>query len=350
MSRTRLQKATLLAATMACLACAPELPATRWMGSFLLYATDLDNTICEGTFPVQDRLVEALAAEFGTTIESPIPFVLVTSDELEDVCRVNDALGCYTGGRAYSTVAYHPHELVHAVADAAGWDGPSPFAEGLAEVYSDAAWSGLERLPIADAMRSFEYTRDHYYTMSLFVRFLIERHDIATFGSFMAATRSDDPFEDYAATFAEHFGEPIEAAMLAFDSYPTCSGWSNRIPLVECGQPEVPWDGLLWTAEVELSCTSDEVIGPLDDDDAPLMAANRTLVVDEDVDALAVVDYEGSGLAGVRISRCGSCWDALDLEIAAGTMRTVSLPAGRYFVWFIAEVETEGVMRLSLSR
>ncbi|MCB9701203.1 MAG: hypothetical protein H6711_04885 [Myxococcales bacterium] len=316
----------------------------------MLYATDLDVPICEGTFPVQDRLVEALAEEFGATIESPIPFALVTPDELEDACDRENLLGCYTRGRAYSARVYHPHELVHAVADAAGWDGPSPFAEGLAEVYSDTAWQGVERLPIADALRSFETTRDHYYTMSLFVRFLLDRHDIEALGSFMAATRSDDPFDDFAAAFAEHFGEPLEAAMEAFEGAPTCSTWTNRVPLVECAQPEIPWEGSVWTAEVDLACSSDEVIGPLDDDDGPLMAANRTLVIDEDIDVVATVDYADSGLAGVRITRCGPCWDPVDLQLGAGSERSVSLPAGRYYLWFIAEADTAGAMRLSLSR
>lgn len=99
---------------MALLACTPDLPATRWMGDFLHFATDLDTTICEGTFPVQDRFVD-------------------------HACDLADSYGCYTEGRAYTMTPFQRHELYHAVADAAGWDGPTSFAEGLAGVYSTDA-------------------------------------------------------------------------------------------------------------------------------------------------------------------------------------------------------------------
>ena len=185
--------------------------------------------------------------------------------------------------------------------------------------------------------------------MALFVRFLIERHGLASLGAFMSATDKRDDLDDFAPIFAQHFGEPLDAAILAFDDYPTCTSWANPIALVECDQPEVPWDGLSWTAAVDLSCASDEVIGPLDDNHAPLMATTRTLVVVEDLDALAVVDFQGTGLAGARITRCGSCWDALDLQLPAGSATNIALPAGRYQVWFLAEVDVSGTMSLSLT-
>ena len=76
------------------LACSPDLPSTRWTGSYLLYATDRDDLICEGTFTVQDRFVEALAEEFGATIGSPIPFAYITDDELAAACRREHARSC----------------------------------------------------------------------------------------------------------------------------------------------------------------------------------------------------------------------------------------------------------------
>ncbi|HRI06370.1 MAG TPA: hypothetical protein PKW35_01070 [Nannocystaceae bacterium] len=350
MPRTCPRRKRALAAVLALLACSPDLPATRWMGKFLHFATDLDATICEGTFPVQDRFIELLAGEFAAEIESPIPLVFLSPGDVDDACDLADSYGCYTDGRAYTMTPFQLHELTHAVADAADWNGPTSFAEGLAGVYSTDAWASVTRVPVEEGLRSFDFSHDHYYTMALFVRFLIERHGLAPLGAFMAATDKRDDFDSFAPVFAQHFGEPLDAAVLAFDDYPTCSAWENRIALVECAQPELPWDGLSWTAEVELSCTSDDVIGPLDDNDAPLMATTRTLVVEADIDALAVVDFQGGGLAGARITRCGSCWDALDLQIPAGTATNISLPAGRYYVWFLAEAETSGTMSLSLTR
>ena len=59
---------------------------------------------------------------------------------------------------------------------------------------------------------------------------------------------------------------PLSEAMAAFEGYPTCPEWSNRIAVVECGLPLAEWvDGAL-DISVDVVCESPDVIGPLGTD------------------------------------------------------------------------------------
>lgn len=343
-SRGRGAALAVAGALSSTLSCAPE-PSTRWLGHYLHFVTDLDVPICEGTFHRQERLVELLAAEFGAVIDTPVWFELTTPDDAHERCESESAFGCYRHRREkiYSSLPYHPHEIVHAVAAAAAWTGPTAFTEGLAEAYSHGARSGTDRLPVAEVLADFQLTRDHYYTMALFVRFLLERHGVAAFGAFMRATEFEDDVDMFAPSFAAVFAEPLEAAIAAFEAYPTCQAWQNHVALMECADEATPWAENSWAVEVDLRCASAEVVGPLNDKGGPVMAANRTLVVDADALALATVSYSGAGRGAVRLTRCGSCWDTHDLTLMAGDeLRVLSLPAGRYRATFLADLDVDG--------
>ena len=74
------------------------------------------------------------------------------------------------------------------------------------------------------------------------------------------------------ATFSAHFGEPLADAIAAFEAYPTCPEWSNRIALYECSRPLQPWRGGVLDVSAEVDCRDPAVFGPLDNERGSLGA------------------------------------------------------------------------------
>jgi hypothetical protein len=211
------------------LACAPDFPPEIWSGEHLVYATDRDDLICEGSFHLQDRFVAALAELVGVRLDEPVLFVYVEQSRLGEFCVIEDASGCARHDAVISIWPVSHHELTHAVTRVAGWGGPASFVEGVAEAFNNGLDLAQEQAPLAEVLDGFQFSKPHYFTMGRFVRFLIERHELAAVGAFMRATKYDERRVDYEAAFAEHFGEPLSEAVLAFESYPACSEWNNRI-------------------------------------------------------------------------------------------------------------------------
>ncbi|MCB9706928.1 MAG: hypothetical protein H6711_34100 [Myxococcales bacterium] len=256
-------RALALALGLPLVACGPDFPPVIWSGDHLEYATDVDRDLCEGTFHVQDRFVEQLSALVGVSLPEPVLFVYVEQSRVGEFCQRPDVAGCAREDAVISTKALNRHELAHAVTLAAGWGGPSPFVEGVAEMFNDGIDLDEVRAPIAEVLDDFQITDVHYFTMGLFVRFLVERHDLDSLAAFMRDTDHEAARAEYEATFAKHFGESLDDAMLAFEGYPTCPEWSNRIAVVECGLPLTEWvDGAL-EISVDVECGSADVTGPL---------------------------------------------------------------------------------------
>jgi len=320
------------------LACTPEFPEVTWEGEHLHVAQSASGRVCGGSYAYQDLFVERLAELLGVTLDAPIRYAFVDPEEIQAYCFQDGYGGCYYDDKAYSPVPVLTHELAHAVADRAGWDGPRAFKEGFAEVFGFNSDTDVERLPIRGVIEDFVAGRDHYYTAALFVRFLVERYGLDRFGDFMLATDKDDEFSAIEASFKTHFGEPIDAAFAAFDAYPTCSAWANQAAIVECGMEPPSWDSDSTRITVSLDCGDEGTIGPFGEGSG-LMSAARTLEIAEGGVYQMTVTSTSSARNVVRLSHCGSCWEAVDKIIAAGSTRTVELPPGRYFADFIGDVE-----------
>ncbi|MBK8261895.1 MAG: hypothetical protein IPK80_11240 [Nannocystis sp.] len=335
----------ILALTL--LACAPDFPPEIWSGEHLVYATDRDDLICEGSFHLQDRFVAALAELVGVQLEGPVLFVYVEQSRVGGFCTRDIAAGCAREDAVISTWPVNRHELAHAVTLAAGWRGPASFVEGIAEVFNNGTDTVQEQAPLAEVLDSFQITKPHYFTMGRFVRFLIERHDLEAVGAFMRATEYDDRRVDYEAAFAEHFGEPLSEAVLAFESYPVCAEWSNRIALLECDSPLAEWQGDILDLTVDVQCDDPGVFGP-SGTSLQISAFRAFDVAQEGTYELSVESEEDVGV-GVRITRCASCWDPLDRGIEANTKQSLLLPAGRYYATFVATTEAPGELRLTMT-
>ena len=324
-------------------ACTPDFPAPIWKGEFLEYASTVKGEVCAGSWTVQDRYVATLAELLDITIEAPLNYAYISEAERQEYCFDPDLLGCYYENKAYSKYAVHFHELAHGVADLGGMRGPVAFQEGFAEVFGNGQYSDDERRPAEEVLRDFDHANGSYYTAGLFVRFLIERHGLGLMVDFMRQADEDAPWDEIRETFQGVFHESLEDALLAFDAYPTCAMWNNRVALVECDLQPLPWDGDTWQVST-LECADEDVMGPVPDGDIMLQWTTRGMIVDEDGDYLAAVDAGPAGESGVRITRCASCWDSVDALVRAGDSRTIHLTAGQYYVTFIRETqETEGL-------
>lgn len=329
--------------------CNPELPPVRWSGESLVYRAEGSATVCAGSFSVQDDYVRRLADMLQIELERPINYSLLGLDEVESFCEQETVLGCEFDSDVYSTRPMHFHELAHAVARRGGVHGSEAFREGFAEALSNGFEPKKPRVPIEPVLKDFGYLDADYYTAGLFVRFLIERHSLLEVSAFLKRTSKADSFESVSGVFADVFGEPLAVAMGDFEAYPSCAAWTNRLALVECGLEESPWVGSSWEAEVELDCSDDDVVGPLVDGRS-LVGSTRALVVDVAGEFVARTQSGVEGDSTVRLTRCGSCWDAFDVTVTPGQEKQLMLSEGRYFVTFIKELDKAGSVRFSLDR
>lgn len=320
----------------------------RWSGESLVFHADASATACAGSFSLQDDYVRRLAQTLQITLDRPIHFSMLGVDELESVCERDTVLGCEFDGDAYSVRPVHLHELAHAVARRGGIHGSEAFREGFAEALGNGFEPKRLRVPIEPVLRDFGYGDEDYYTAALFLRFLIERHGISMVSEFLKRTGKDDSFASVLATFADILGEPLAVAIDAFAEYPSCSAWTNRLALAECGLTARPWVGDAWEAETALDCDDPDVAGPLVDGRS-LVWSVQGLVVDTPGQFLARTQSNVDGDSTVRLTRCGSCWDAYDVTVSPGQEK-LTLSEGRYFVSFIKELDHPGSIHFSLER
>ena len=138
------------------------------------------------------------------------------------------------------------------------------------------------------------------------------------------------------------------AAITSFEGYPTCPEWSNRLALYECNLPLTPWTNGHIDLAVDVQCGRPGVFGPLDNESMNI-GSLAAFEVESDAVYSIEVSSDVASFAGVRITRCGSCWDELDLGVVAGGSEDSLLPAGRYYATFVAEVSSPGTIELRIA-
>lgn len=313
--------------------CQPDIPEPIWKGEHLYYSSTGDGPVCRGSFYRQEQHAVELARLLGFELQDVIHYTRVENqDELAEYCDGARAKGCAHVDEPYAfgVRSFNFHEIAHVVANLGGVRGPDPFREGFAEVFADGGDPDAKQLPIRDVLRDFPPGDESYRTMGLFSRFLIERHGLDRFVQFLRSAAPDTSFAQFSPTFEKVFGESIEVAMTEFEDYPACDDMSNRIALVDCSLPLEPWDGRALTLTADVSCDRDDVLGPGVDD---VMFTTRGFQVDEAGSYLFYASMP-EGWSGFRVVKCGSCWDAFDVQIAPGAMESHELTPGRYYVLF----------------
>lgn len=343
----------LLSLTLVAVGCSPGFPKNVvYEGEYLRYASTVDTEICEGTFRIQEDYVRALADALAVDLGGPINYALIDPAEIEHYCDTGGT-GCYYDGKVYSVLPVHYHELAHAVAFAGGYVGPRAFQEGFAEAFSDGLdGQTFTRRDVEELLNSWTTDGSSYYSMALFVRFLIERHSLEQLLDFLKATEFHESYAAFAPMFAESFDESLNSALADFVDYPSCSSWTNRIAVRECDVAPEPWDGEQWGTKVELDCSHDDVLGPYRSKERDVMWTQRGLVVEEAGDYLLIPGGAADEWGKISLTRCdGACWAPLEISLAPGQEPGFTfLPAGRYHVLFAKDVTEPGTSGLVLVR
>ncbi|MCY1061811.1 hypothetical protein [Nannocystis sp. SCPEA4] len=341
-----MSRPSLLVAAL--VACQPAIPEPIWEGEYLHYGTTTDAPVCRGSFVLQERHAVELARLVGFELPDIIRFTRIKFRQIRKYCG-RRARGCAWDEEPYAFMAessFNFHELTHVVANLGGLSGPTAFNEGLAEVFQDRSASINAGTPLAQVLHGDVDDVMDYHTAGRFVRFLIERHDLALFVEFMRSTWRTAEFDEFAPIFAEVFGEPIEAAMADFADYPNCSSGSNRIALLECNLPPQPWDGATLTLGADVSCARDDVLGP---DKNGQMFTSRAFEIAEAgsyrVSAPALTEW-----SLVNVAKCGSCWDSVELPIVPGMSEVHELTPGRYYVEFGRRVDEPAELSLQIEQ
>ncbi|MBZ5713005.1 hypothetical protein [Nannocystis pusilla] len=331
-------------------ACRPDLPDVVWTGEYLQYATSTNEPICRGSFHRQDAHVGELSSLLGIDLQQRAYYAYVDPSELDDFCDGVSKSGCAFDRKAFAVQRTNLHELSHVVADFGGFLGPRPFAEGYAEMFGDGGDLQRDRLPLETVLRDFATDNTHYYTAGLFARFLVERHGLEEFIDFLRqAGDYEDSFAQFAPRYEQVFGEPIELAMNDFEDYPSCPELSNRIAVVDCNLPLEPWEGDVITLRASLECSADDVMGPMSDS-RDLMLTTRAFEVTKPGTYIAGAGADPDGWGGIRLVKCGSCWDAFELTLEPGEKVYPDLEAGRYYVVFGRSVDDPGQLSLVLGK
>lgn len=331
--------------------CVPSPPEPFWVGRYVTYGATSEGEVCRGSWEVQERYVAEMVELLGVEPMAPIPYTRIDPDDREHYCGREDVGGCAVNGEvAYSVHAIHFHELAHVLAHRVGARGPWAIGEGFAEVFGDGLSSMSRRLPIEDVMADVEADRGgSYYTAGLFVRFLIEEYGLESLLEFMRRTdRGSDP-DEYGAAFQAVYAVPIAEAFAAFEAYPSCLMRNNRVALYECAEAPVAWADGRWQVTTALDCDDPTVFGPIHNNEHVFAASNRGLEAPRSGRYEVEVTGSVGGLAGVRINRCGSCWDDYEATVRVGQRGALELEAGRYYVTLVREFAEAGEMRVTLT-
>jgi hypothetical protein len=328
--------------------CKPDIPDPIWKGKHLYYSTTTTEPVCRGSFHRQEQHAVELARLLDVGLPEVIHYTRTSPPEIPDYCEGMSLTGCayVESPYVFSVLSFHFHELSHAVANFNGIDGALPFGEGFAEVFNDGGRSSTDRVPLDEVLRDFKLETPYFYTAGLFARFLIERHGLETFVDFLRSTELDASFAQFAPVFEDVFGEPLDTAVSEFEGYPSCSDTSNRIAIVDCNLPPEPWEGKTVTLRANVACDQDDVLGPTSTEQ---MITTRGFEIEE-AGSYMFFASAPEGWSGLRVVRCGSCWDSLEIPIEAGTMAVHDLTPGRYYALFGREVDEPAELGLVIGK
>jgi hypothetical protein len=239
-------------------------PSVQDQGRFLSYAADDDVVVCDGTVPLTEAWMEAVALYLGMDPEQILPttYYFVDSPLLEKMCSYS-AGGCFdrVDGHfnIFSTRPIDEHELVHAIHFSA-WPRRLPLLrEGLASAFEqDTPPLVYSFTPdeIDDAIEAESASANHsvYLIGHYLVYFMLTRYGPEAFEQFWYATSQPTTAADFRATFQDSFGESLDEMLADLQATPMCA-----IPIC-VGEP-LAWEQGMWTTESPRSCTDGAVVG-----------------------------------------------------------------------------------------
>jgi hypothetical protein len=241
------------------------LPPVQDQGRFLSYAADDDIVVCEGTVPLTEAWMEAVAGYLGMNPDEILPttYYLIDPPLVEEICSSSHG-ACIdrTDGHfdIFTRHAVHEHELVHAIHFSA-WPRRQPLLqEGLASAFvQDTPPQQYYTFTPdeIDAAIEAESAADHnvYNIGHYLVYFMLNRYGPEAFEQFWHATSRPTTAADFRAAFQDTFGESLDEMLAGIGhSEPFCA-----IPIC-VGEP-LAWQQGTWTTESPRSCTDGTVVG-----------------------------------------------------------------------------------------
>ena len=205
-----------------------QLPEVVAASKYIDYGTWADTTaVCmDDRLAAWDRYIEQTSAFLGTDPPArQIRYTWVPEGQQDDStwpCRPLGVGGCtrLAGTQVFAGKAEMLHELVHAVEAQAFERAHKVFSEGMAEYLSEFApnWGG-SGFPAAfvEMVDRDRLTGGDYDTAMHFVGSLLERDSREKYQAYRALVPPNGKFADFAAAYAQAYGEDLSEALAAMD-------------------------------------------------------------------------------------------------------------------------------------
>jgi hypothetical protein len=319
------------------------LPSVQVQGRFLSYAADDDLVVCEGTVPLTEAWMEAVAVYLGIDPDQLLPttYYFVDSLILDEMCSYS-AGGCTDreGGHVdiFSTRPIHDHELVHAIQGSA-WPARQPLLqEGLASALDQDTpplYYSFTRDQIDTAIEAQSSSTENVSVYAIghyLVYFMLTRYGPEAFEQFWHATSRPTTAADFRADFQDSFGESLDE-MLAEVGGPIC-------PIPICVGEPVAWEQGTWTTESPTSCADDTVVGVTGESYSRLV---RNDLVEITEPGGYDISASQSALPG-QSTTVTSCQTSCDgWVIPAGESYSIDLAPGLYRVTTVSDLDDPGI-------
>jgi hypothetical protein len=320
------------------------LPPVQDQGRFLSYAADDDIIVCEGTVPLTEAWMEAVARYLGMNPDEILPttYYLIESPLLEEMCSSSFG-GCIDREdehfAIFSTYPVHDHELVHAV-HLSTWPRRQPLLhEGLASAFEqdspplyysfipDEIDSAIEAENSADIS---VYSVGHYL-----VYWMLTRYGPEAFEQFWHATSRPTTAADFRATFQDSFGESLDEMVADVDLYggPICA-----IPI--CAGEPLAWEQGTWRTESPRSCTDGAVVGFIGESYSDLVRNELVEITKAGSYDISVSEIADAGQGTIVTSCQASCVEWL---IPSGKSHSLDLAPGLYRVTTVSDLDGPGI-------
>lgn len=319
-----------------------RLPPVQVQGRFLSYAADEDIVICDGTVPLTEAWMEAVALYLGMEPDQILPttYYFVDSSLLDEACSSN-AGGCtHPEDRhisVFSTQPVHEHELVHAI-DYSIWPRRQPLLhEGLASAFEqDVVPFHYSFTPdeIDVAIEAKRGSADVYAVGHYLVYWMLTRYDRHAFEQFWYATSLPTTAADFRATFQDVYGESLDEMLAEVEIQgPIC-------PIPICVGEPLAWEQGTWRTESPRSCSDSAVVGFIGESHSQLTRNELVEITEAGTFDVSASESTNVGQGATIMSCQTSC---AQWTIPAGKSYPIDFPPGVYRVTTVGDPDDPSI-------
>jgi hypothetical protein len=343
--RTSLLLLSLVTCATGCQSDDDGLPSVQRQGRFLSYAADDDIVVCDGTVPLTEAWMEAVALFLGMDPDQILPttYYFVDSSLVEEMCP-SDAGGCTNREDGhidiFSTRPILDHELVHAIQFSAWPRSQTLLEEGLASAFDQDtpplyySFTPDEIDSAIEAESALE-ERSVYSVGHYLVYWMLTRYGPEAFEQFWYATSRPTTAADFRATFQDSFGESLDEMLADIDLYggPICA-----IPIC-AGEPRA-WEQGTWTSESPRSCADGAVVGFTGESDSRLARNDLVEITEAGTYDISASESTLAG-QGAMVTSCQTSCE--EWVIPAGKSYPLDLMPGLYRVSTFSDLDDPGI-------